>query len=218
MEIRKIGAKICLCLICIITFTGGLAVTVQAATSTAPLPLSQGGTGKTDFTKNEILITDNNSDLTTRNMVDVLASGSSSLLSSQGVYNYSNKHTLTTTNVITVNKNYFEIASNNPVSIMRIGNLMSITGPFRVTTLVPKSDLGTTVFTINSAYLPYDYISVDCSNNFLGTWGTAQLDCGYNASTVKVNTNENIPVTGPNSSGSGSDPRFVDISFMYLMK
>ncbi|MDR3128565.1 MAG: hypothetical protein LBT99_04530 [Bifidobacteriaceae bacterium] len=219
MEIRKIGAKVCLWLICIATFTGGLAVTVQAATSTAPLPLSHGGTGQTKFDNSRALATnaDGSAIITKPYAVDAIKNSDALMHegglysdgSYRGAYKYVYKRDLKTADVITINSEYYAYQASTPVKVWRIGDLMFIQGPFQVIKPVDPASGGYAripIFSIKSDYLPGAYISVDCSNNFVGIWATESLTCGYLNGNVKAST-----------TGSIETGKFIDINFIYLI-
>jgi hypothetical protein len=185
--------------------------------SIIPLPINQGGTGSKTHTSNQILTTDINGNLSSRPITDTIIENSTDFITSGSVYTATTPQILNNDDVFTINSEYFDFQASTPVKVKRLKNFMSISGPFLVKKEIPVARNGTTVFTLKAGYLANNYIGVSCSNNFFGTWGTARLDCEHKAGAVRIQTNEIIPISGPDSSGLGSISRFIDFNFTYLI-
>ncbi|MDR2748778.1 MAG: hypothetical protein LBB10_02670 [Bifidobacteriaceae bacterium] len=191
-----------------ILFGANMMTSTNAAAPTQALPVSKGGTAVKTFESGKVISTDASAKPVIGKAIDTTTtSGSVNLLTSGAAYNIiPRKETLDKASILTMS-NYFNMPASN-ILVRKFGDFMFIEGTFVVKTAIPVSS-GTTsynMFTIASGYQPKNYISVNCSTNFMNTGLLARLDCAYASGAVRIQTNVAIPVG-----------KSISLNFVYII-
>ncbi|MDR3116817.1 MAG: hypothetical protein LBT91_03190 [Bifidobacteriaceae bacterium] len=162
---------------------------IQAASSQKPLSVSQGGTGTNAFSNEGALTGQGQNPLTVTPIESAAQKNSPNLITSGGVLK-SAAEKISTDSVLTLNENYFHYYDY--ITIMRIGNFLSITGE-----IYAKANLtaGTSykLFDVAQKYLPGKVISGTCTYDIFqgGIVGlenpdTPSFDCGLKITEIYI--------------------------------
>jgi hypothetical protein len=204
--IGKLSVSLLICFILGLN-TGNL---TNAASSSSVLSVAKGGTGANTLSSGQALIGNGANNIQTKAIDASPQANSTNLITSGAAFSNTGLQNLNKADILTTSE-YFDMnfTTQNP-SVRKVGNIMVISGPFKVIKKVP-TNAKITIFTIKSGFHPFPYTAVSCSNNFYGAMhaGTVPpvLDCVCNGPTLAVQASSN-----------GLDINtYVDLNFIYML-